>query len=251
MSTEWVFTAPIDQILLPALIWIEGVVLLPGAIWLPLVLLAVLVMGSSPLLHERQPALILSSGTFATIIAFWATQTYIFTRFLSYLLAPSLMLVATGASFILVRPPGRRPAIVRSLVCVVAIALLAMRFVTIAPEVVRLPREANRDAARFIEQQTSRKSPVLVYTLLPEGLAFYLDRPTQPLTASTVALRVCSAPQPIVYVMQPMTIKLVDVPCLDRPGVRRTRFRQYARGGEIDVWLVPPARRNAQGSPAT
>jgi hypothetical protein len=251
MSTEWLVTAPIDQILLPGLIWIDGVVLLPGAIWLPLVLLALLVMGSSPLLHERRPALILCSGVVATILVFWATQTYVFTRFLSYLLVPSLMLAATGASFILVRPPGRRPAILRSLVCVVAIALLAARFVTIAPDDVRLPREANRDAAEFIDQQSSRKSLVLVYTLLPEGLAFYLDRPIQPLTESTVARRVCSAAQPIVYVMQPMTIKLVDVPCLDRAGVRRGRFRQYARGGEIDVWFVPPAPRAAQGSPAT
>jgi hypothetical protein len=251
ISTQWLLTAPVDQILLPGLIWIEGVVLLPGAIWMPLVLLAVLVMGSSSLLHERQPALILCSGLLATVVAFWATHTYVFTRFLSYLMVPSLVLVATGASRILARPPGRPPAILRSLVCIVAIALLAVRFTTIAPGVVRLPREANRDVADLIEQQSGRKAPVLVYTLLPEGVAFYLDEPIQAMTTSTVERRVCSAPRPVVYVMQPMTIKLVDVACLGRPGVRQYRLRQYARGGEIDVWFVPPARPKAQGSAAT
>jgi len=33
----------------------------------------------------------------------------------------------------------------------------------------------------------------------------------------------------------------VDVPCLDRPGVQDSHLRQYARGGETDVWLVPPS----------
>jgi hypothetical protein len=40
--------------------------------------------------------------------------------------------------------------------------------------------------------------------------------------------------------MQPMSIKLVHVPCLDRPGTRHYGLEQYARGGRIDVWFVPP-----------
>jgi hypothetical protein len=31
----------------------------------------------------------------------------------------------------------------------------------------------------------------------------------------------------------------VKVPCLSRPGVRHDVFRQYARGGRMDVWFVP------------
>jgi hypothetical protein len=51
---------------------------------------------------------------------------------------------------------------------------------------------------------------------------------------------VCGAGRRIVYVMQPMSIKLVHVPCLDRPGTRHYGLEQYARGGRIDVWFVPP-----------
>ncbi len=240
ISTTWLITAPIDQILIPALVWIEGVALIPGAIWLPLVVLAVLIMGSSPLLRQRQSALILCSGLVAMVLVLWAIQAHIFTRYLSYLLVPSFMLVASGASSIVLRRPPERPAIFRGLVCLVAILVLGVRFLTIAPDVVRLPREANRDAAEIIEQRSARGTPIFVYTLLPEGLAFYLDRPFVALTERTVVRRVCSAARPAVYVMQPMAIDLVDVPCLTRPGVELHRIRQYARGGEIDVWFVPP-----------
>jgi hypothetical protein len=45
----------------------------------------------------------------------------------------------------------------------------------------------------------------------------------------------------VVLVTQPFGIRDVDVPCLDRPGVVRHRHRQYTRGDEINVWIVPPA----------
>ena len=112
ISTAWLITAPIDQVLLPGLLWIEGVVLIAGPLWLPLVLLAVLVMASSPLAHERQPALILCSGIVATIVVLWLAQVYVFTRFFSYLLVPSFILLASGAvrdPLALYEPPGTPP----------------------------------------------------------------------------------------------------------------------------------------------
>jgi hypothetical protein len=112
-------------------------------------------------------------------------------------------------------------------------AVLMMRFAT----------EASRhmDAAEIIERRSARETPVFAYVLLPEGLDFYLDRPIRALTAGTVTQQVCSARRPAVYVTQPMTIKPVDVPCLGRPGVQHYRFRQFARGDEMNVWFVPPA----------
>jgi hypothetical protein len=241
ISTAWLITAPIDQLLIPALIWIDGVALIAGVIWLPLVIVAAFVMGSSPLLRERQSALILCSGVLATIAVLWLDQAYVFTRYLSYLLVPSFMLVASGTAAILTHGRSSRPAVVRSLICVVVIGVLTFRFATIAPDVVRLPREANRDVAQTIEKRAARGTPVFVYTRLPEGVSFYLDRPIRALDRSDVVARVCLATQPVVYVYQPMAIEPVRVPCLSRPGVDHYRFRQYARGGEMDVWLVPPA----------
>ena len=239
ISTVWLITAPIDQVVLPGLLWIEGVALLAGPIWLPLVLLAVLVMASSPLAHVRQPALILCSGIVATIVVFWLARVYVSARFFSYLLVPSFILLASGASAILSRVTSR-PALLRSVVCLVGIVLLTINFVSLAPDLVRLPREANRDAAEVIHTNTARDTPVFAYVLLPEGLDFYLARPVSALRISTVVQRVCGAGRRVVYVMQPMSIKLVDVPCLNRPGTHHYRFEQYARGGEIDVWFVPP-----------
>jgi hypothetical protein len=51
---------------------------------------------------------------------------------------------------------------------------------------------------------------------------------------------VCGRRTTVAYVMQPFLLKPVAIPCLSRPGVRHYRFPQYARGEEMDVWLVPP-----------
>ncbi|HVD06523.1 MAG TPA: hypothetical protein VNB89_10910, partial [Gemmatimonadaceae bacterium] len=64
----WVVTAPIDQILLPALLWIDGTVIIAGFVWLPLVLLAVIVIAASPLMRDRVSALILCAGVVVTIV---------------------------------------------------------------------------------------------------------------------------------------------------------------------------------------
>lgn len=59
------------------------------------------------------------------------------------------------------------------------------------------------------------------------------------LGTTEVVLRMCDNRQAVVYVMQPWLIRPVDVPCVRREGVRHYRFAQYARGGRIDVWLIP------------
>jgi hypothetical protein len=234
----WVVTAPIDQVLLPALLWLDGTALVAGVVWLPVVLAAALVIGSSPLLRDRTSALVLTSGVIATVLVLWIAQAYVIPRYLSFLLVPLFILLASGGASILRRLTSR-PAAVRSVVCLVAVALLAVRFVSIAPDVVRLPREAPRDAAEVIEGGESR-TPVLAYMRNPVDLSFYLDRPVQVLSASDVSERVCGSTKPVFYVMQPFALPDVRVSCLDRPGVLAYRLPQYARGDEMDVWLVPP-----------
>jgi hypothetical protein len=120
------------------------------------------------------------------------------------------------------------------------IAALSFHFVSLAPDVVRLPREANRDAADLIESRTLPATPVYAQLKDPIALQFYLDTPIQVLQPAEVALRVCTSQVPLVYVMQPQAITLVDVPCLRTRVVEHHRFEQYARGGEINVWFVPP-----------
>ena len=149
------------------------------------------------------------------------------------------MLVATGAASILGRA-ARREAVLRAVVCLVVLGVLGVRFVVLAPDVVGLPREANRDAAEVVK---SRETPtrVLVYARNPQNVGFYLDRPLLDLRGRDVAAVVCGQSATVFYVEQPFTLSAVDVPCLGRPGVEHSHFRQYARGDETDVWLVPPA----------
>jgi hypothetical protein len=241
IGLPWLVTAPIDQILLPALLWIDGTGLVAGLVWLPLVLLAVIISASSPLIRERSSALILCSGAVVTVLVLWATHAYVIPRYVSFLLVPLFMLVATGGASILARITSRG-APIRTVVCLAVIVVLAVRFAAIAPDVVELPREAHRDAARVIESQAPSTTPVLAYMRNPTNLAFYLDRPVEALDAVDVRARVCRQESAVVYAMQPFALEDVSVPCLSRPGVQHYRFRQYARGDEMNVWFVPPLR---------
>ena len=239
VQTMWMVTAPIDQILLPALIWIDGAKISASAAWLPFVLLTVLVMGSGPLLRNRDVStLVLCAGPVVTIAALWLGDAYAAPRYLSFLLVPLFMLLASGAAAVLRQIPARK-AIVRAGVCLVGITALAVHFATAAPNVVRLPREANREAAGVIESRTPHTVPVYASLRDAPGLDFYLDRPFEVLHAADVVARVCESKGPLVYVMQPWAIALVEVPCLERGGVEHYRFEQYSRGGEINVWVVP------------
>ena len=125
--------------------------------------------------------------------------------------------------------------------CVVAFAALVAHFAFLAPDVIRLPREANREAAGLIESRTPEATPVYASLKDPNGFDFYLDRPFEVLDSSTVVARVCQSDRTVVYVMQPWAIRLVAVPCLERAAVEHHRFAQYSRSGEINVWIVPPA----------
>jgi len=113
-------------------------------------------------------------------------------------------------------------------------------FASTAAQVTRLPREAHRDAAALIKDQTSPNPPVFVHTLRPGDLAFYLKAPARAPRASNLASRVCSDQREVVLVVQPYRVRPIRVPCLNRVGVRHYRLRQYSRGDEINVWFIPP-----------
>src|SRR5262245_42335664 len=114
----WVLTAPVDQILLPALVWIDGTAIAAGLIWLPLVALAVIVAAASPFLRDRRSALVLCAGPLVTVTVLWLEHAYVIPRYLSFLLAPWFILLATGAAEILRRVPAR-PALARTVICLV------------------------------------------------------------------------------------------------------------------------------------
>lgn len=240
IDTLWLLTAPIDQVLLPALIWIDGTALVAGVVWLPAVLGALLVMAYSPLARRPSTALLLGAGPVATVVVLWLGQAYVIPRYLSYLLVPLFVLLATGAAALPERV-ATRSALVPATLCVVVAAVLAIRFVELAPELMRLPREANRDAAEAVLAREPPPRSVLAFMRNPRNLEHYLGRQVVLLSAGEVSDRVCASAEPVAYVTQPFAIPRVELACLGRPGVEHYRFQQYARGGEMNVWLVPPS----------
>ena len=239
IGTLELLVAPFHHVLIPALLWIDGTVVVASIVWLPLVLLAAVVIASSPLLRDRWPAAILCSGVVVTLTVLWLAQAYVIPRYVSFLLVPMFMLLASGMAAILGRL-GTRPQIGRTLACATLLGLVAFTFLSVVPELLRYPREAPRDTARFIEGETPTTTPVLVYVRNPEGLDYYLDRPFRQLDSTTVDVRVCESDEPVAFVMQPFGIPDVAISCLDRAGTRHYRARQYARGEEMNVWLVQP-----------
>jgi len=213
-------------------------VLVPNLVWLPLMAVAVLIIGSSPLIRERGSALILVSGVLASVVIIWAARIDLAPRFVSYLLVPMFILLASGMASILARL-HTRPAAARTVVTVVTLVAIAIGFGSSAARVTRLPREAHKGAAEVIRAQASASVPVYTHTWRSEDLAFYLGRTVIPLPAVAIESRVCESREVVVFVEQPFAQRLNELSCVRRPGVRHTRLEQYSRGDEMNVWLVP------------
>jgi hypothetical protein len=187
----------------------------------------------------------MGSGTAATVLALWIGGAHVIPRYLSYLLVPLFMLVASGMGEVLGRLRSR-PTIAGTLASALLVGVVFVSFLGVVAGVLRYPREAYMDTARTVERVTPNAAPVLAYLRNPDGLAFYLRRPFTALGRDDVSDAVCVNGTPVVYVHQPFGVDEIDLPCLERPGVRHYAHRQYARGDVIDVWLVPPIDASRQ-----
>jgi hypothetical protein len=240
IQTTWLVTAPIDQTLVPAVTLLDDAYLQPSLASLLWGVAFAALIGSSPLLRHVQSALVLCSGVVATVLAFWVTGTYVVPRFLSFLLVPLFMLVATGSASILARLSDRRVG-VRTVIVAVTFGAIAFLSVPLLIDIYRLPRDSTREAALSINDVVRAATPVYAHVPYPLDLAFHLGRPVTGVWSATEAIAVCSSDKLAVYVDQPFLVPETDVPCTRRDGARHHRFEQYARGHEINVWIIPPA----------
>jgi hypothetical protein len=239
IETKWLLTAPIDQTLVPALTVLDDSFVRPT---LPSLIFAVLlgaIVASSPLLRQGSRALIVTLPVVATVVAFWITGTYVVPRFLSFLLVPLFMLLATGAAAV-IAAIRTRPAPIRTVATVATFGVLALQFGELVVDVTRFPRDSTQDAARTIGALASPSTPVLAHVPYPRDLSYYLGRPVQHVATRREAQLVCGFDRRVVYVDQPFLVPDAPLPCLERAGVRHRQLRQYARGGRISVWLIPP-----------
>ena len=131
---------------------------------------------------------------------------------------------------------------VRKLITLTTVLVALAAFVGTAAHLLRLPLEAWKETATFIERDVPPGTPILAYVSHSLGLSYYLEQPVTRLEGHGVVDHVCNRSEPVVYVIQPYDIEPVEVSCLKRAGTRHVRFRQHSRGGEINVWVSACSR---------
>jgi len=214
----------------------------PGLGSLALVAALALLIGSSPLVRTRDSALVLGAGVVATVVTLWLTRTNVAPRFFSFLLVPLLIALASGIAAILAHGAKTRHVSVRSVIAVVSLGVVALISAQYVGKIPRLPRESIRDVGETIRTVAPLSSPVFAYVPYPRDLEFYLGRPVEVLRQPNELRQVCQAEHEVVFVSQPWLLPPATAPCTQRQGARHIRFRQYARGEEVNVWFIPPAR---------
>lgn len=239
ISTAGLLSGPFDKVLIPAFA-LDGRELTEGMRGLsPVVLVVAFVVAGSPLLHTIRSATTLSAGVVGTMLALWVTGTHTVPRFLSFLLVPMFVALSTGAAASLRRPTTSRLTTARfaaSLTVIVSVAIVSASPVW---QVVRLPREAHKEVARLIEGVAPPQARVHAYMLEPEDVAFYSSRPVIPLLGAGDGNRLCADGRGFVLVVQLWRLAPINLDCTDRPGTKGYVLRQYARGKQIRVWVIP------------
>jgi hypothetical protein len=231
-------TAPFDQILLPGLMRFDGETPNQSLAWLPIVAVIAVPVAMSPFLRSVRTAWILGAGIVASVLALVVSGAFVVPRYASFLLVPAFVLLATGCASVLGNL-RHRPQLLRTVITGAVLALLVVAFLPNALRVTGLPREAHRDVAELVTAESST-APVFARVPQPGDLRFYLDRPVEAIRSHTGIAAVCEQTVATVFVSQPWRVSTREPPCKDRRGVRRVRLEQYARGGHIDVWFIPP-----------
>ena len=236
----WIVTAPVDQILLPGLRWIDETLFAPGIGSLVFAVVLLTLIGSSPLLRERFIALVLVASPIAMVVALWLTHTNVAPRFFSFLLVPLFMLLASGIAAIFARSAKTKRVDVRTVIAATTLGLVVLMAAPQLRRITQLPREATSDVAAAI-QATAPSAPVVTYMPYPHDLELLLGRPVTEVWSASELRRACRVRETVAIVTQPWILPPAKIPCIERQGTRHFRFRQYARGGQMDLWLVTPA----------
>jgi len=239
IETRWLVTAPLDRTLVPAVTQGDDAFLRPNWASLVIVLTFAALMSASLLLRARVPALVLCSGVVTTIAVVWLTGAEVVPRFFGFLLVPIFMLVASGAAAALALRT-RAPRLLLT-IAVAALLFVALVSASLLANVARFPRESLGAVAAAIQAEAPSSTPVYAYTPYPRDLVSHLHRPVRQPRTPAAAADACRQRRPVFFVEQRWLMTPADLGCTARKGVRHLRFRQYARGGRVDLWLIPPA----------
>jgi hypothetical protein len=240
IDAAWAPTSPIDQTIVPALTSTDDVLLEPSLASTLFVFGVLVLVASSPFLRDVRTALVLCAPTIVTVLTFWGTQTNVVPRFFSFLLVPLFVLVATGTAAI-VADVRTRPRLLRTLVAVGVFAAIMEVSAPLVWAIPRLPRQAHREVAETIKREAPG-IPVYAHVLYPGDLEYHLGRRVIAVYTPAAVAHMCDTKRRLAYVDQKWLVRSVTPPCLARLGTRHYRWRQYARGEAIELWLIPASR---------
>jgi len=174
-----------------------------------------------------------------TVATLWVTRTHVAPRFLSFLLVPLFVLLATGLASILARFATTVRAGLRPVIAAATLALFTIVSVSWMWDIARLPRESVESVASTIRTAAPPSTPVFAHVPYPQDLERNLGRPVEAVRTPAQMAAACAQPGRVVVVTQPWILESVTLPCERRPGARHHRFEQYARGRVVDVWVLP------------
>jgi hypothetical protein len=168
-------------------------------------------------------------------------------RFVSYLLVPIFVIAAFGLAALL--PPRSGPrGVVAAAYAGSLVTISVFVFAVVAAQHVRLPQEANREAANTVTAALTKATrPVIFNTAHPQDILHYLSTSVPMLRTApdTFGGFICSSyfeNTGLVFVQQPYGVDVADTSCLARRGATVRVFRQWDRGRRISVWTLPPER---------
>ena len=240
ITAAWAITSPIDQTIVPALTFTDDVLLSPSLASLIFVVGFLVVIVASPFLRNLTTAFVLGAPVIVTVLVFWATQTNVAPRFFSYLLVPLFVLFATGAASILSSATHRR-SLARTVVVVCVLGAVVVLSAPLVLAIPRVPRQAHQEVAEKIRAEAPT-APVYAHVPYPGDLEYHLGRRVVRVYTRESAATMCISTRRLAYVDQTWLIPPLIPPCLRRRGAQHYRFRQYARGEAIDVWIIPRMR---------
>jgi len=234
------FTGAADTLAAAFLLSINAAALLPALLVMP-----VLIAGILKLRRELPVlALITVVPVVFTFTALTISRLYVEERFISFLLVPILIVAAFGLQA-LVTPRPALGWVLSAMYVGALVATLLLVFTVLSPQFTRMPREANRDAARAVSSWFAKAPrPVIMNTPHPADVRYYL-RHILPRTVRARDLEqvLCSqsvTTTGVIFVQQPHGVDPVNTSCLTRRGAKVQVFRQWDRGLHISVWELPP-----------
>jgi hypothetical protein len=221
--------------------------LLPALLTLPILIFGIIRMSRElPAFVSTSASPVLSTFTALTISRFYVEE-----RFLSFLLVPIFIIAAFGVWALATSQPRHHWTLFASRAGAGCVALFLFSAV-LSSQFTRMPREANREAARAVSRAlTASQRPVVMNTEHPADIRYYLTRLSpRVVPARRLEQVLCSqstATTGVIFVQQPYGVRRVDASCLARRGAILHMFHQWDRGLGISVWVLPPRSGDSSG----